>query len=318
MCYSAQIWADYKKFTRQFGAILSVGEFTRIFWERREGGSPRIPKAIELAFAEPKDEFEAQVKQMIEEAREAALGRIDERVAIQQEKIAEAEAALQKRVTKKSQEIIRVAQNRVAAERAKADKLQRTEPAEEDDRIWPGDYTLVMVSEGGRRVVKPMRYQCRLPGWTVADEKAKPGTYNARRDSLRSVWKRLYGYNHGIMVATHFYESVARHDYEQRALADGERRTSVELEFTPQTGEPLYIPVLWFAWTDGVEELLSCAAITDNPEPEVAMTGHDRTIVNIKPEHVDAWLSPDPKNLAAMDEILEDKRHPYYEHRLAA
>ena len=230
-------------------------------------------------------------------------------------KIGRTEAALQKRVTKKSQEIIRVANNRIAAERLKADKLQRTEPAEDDDRIWPGDYTLVMVVEDGRKVVKPMRYQCRLPGWTVADEKAKPGTYNARRDSLRSVWKRLYGYNHGIMVATHFYESVARHDYEQRALTDGERPKSMELEFTPQTGEPLYIPVLWYAWTDGVEELLSCAAITDNPEPEVAMTGHDRTIINIKPEHVDAWLSSDPKNLAVMDEILEDKQHPYYEHR---
>jgi len=318
MCYSAQIWADYKKFTRQFGAILSVGEFTRIFWERREGSSPKIPKAVELAFAEPRDEFEAQVKQMIDEARDAELARIDERIAIQQEKIAEAEAALLKRVTKKSQEIIRVANNRIAAERLKAEKLERTELADDDDRIWPGDYTLVMVVEEGRKVVKPMRYQCRLPGWTLADEKAKPGTYNARRDSLRSVWKRLYGYNHGIMVATHFYESVARHDYEQRALADGERPKSMELEFTPQTGEPLYIPVLWYAWTDGVEELLSCAAITDTPEPEVAMTGHDRTIINIKPQYVDAWLSPDPKNLAAMDEILEDKQHPFYEHRVAA
>lgn len=112
MCYSAQIWADYKKFTRQFGAILSVGDFTRIFWERREGSSPKIPKAIEQAFAEPRDEFEAQVKQMIDEAREAELGRIEERVALQQGTIAEAETALQKRVTKKSQEVIRVAQNR--------------------------------------------------------------------------------------------------------------------------------------------------------------------------------------------------------------
>ena len=89
----------------------------------------------------PRDEFEAQVKQMIDEARQVELGRTDERIAIQQEKIAEAEVALQKRVTKKSQEIIRVANNRITAEQFKADKLQRTEPADEDDRIWPGDYT---------------------------------------------------------------------------------------------------------------------------------------------------------------------------------
>lgn len=36
-------------------------------------------------------------------------------------------------------------------------------------RIFPGWYALVMVMEGGRRVIKPMR-QCRLAG--------KPAAYN--------------------------------------------------------------------------------------------------------------------------------------------
>ena len=68
----------------------------------------------------------------------------------------------------------------------------------------------------------------------------------------------------------------------------------------------------------GAPDLYSFAAITDDPEPEVAAAGHDRTIINIKPEHVDAWLNPEPGNLAALYEIFDDKRHPYYEHRLAA
>lgn len=46
--------------------------------------------------------------------------------------------------------------------------------------------------------------------------------------------------------------------------------------------------------------------------------GHDRTIINIKPEHIDAWLNPDPANLQALQAIFDDKRHPFYEHRLAA
>lgn len=65
-------------------------------------------------------------------------------------------------------------------------------------------------------------------------------------------------------------------------------------------------------------DLLSFAAITDDPEPEVAAAGHDRTIINIKPEHVDAWLNPDPADLAALYRIFDDKRHPFYEHQLAA
>ena len=48
----------------------------------------------------------------------------------------------------------------------------------------------------------------------------------------------------------------------------------------------------------------------------MAAAGHDRTVINIKPEHVEAWLNPDPSNLAALYAIFDDKRHPYYEHQL--
>jgi putative SOS response-associated peptidase YedK len=99
---------------------------------------------------------------------------------------------------------------------------------------------------------------------------------------------------------------------------DGKNRV---LAFTPRTGEPMLIACLYSHWTDpkGKEpDLYSFAAITDDPEPEVAAAGHDRTIINIKPEHVDAWLNPDPSNLAALHAIFEDKQHPYYEHREAA
>jgi putative SOS response-associated peptidase YedK len=66
-----------------------------------------------------------------------------------------------------------------------------------------------------------------------------------------------------------------------------------------------------------VPALQSFAAITDEPPPEVAATGHDRCVIPLKEEHLDAWL--DPKgDLAAMQRILDDRERPYYEHRLAA
>lgn len=43
-----------------------------------------------------------------------------------------------------------------------------------------------------------------------------------------------------------------------------------------------------------------------------------RTIINIRPENVDAWLSPKPTDLDALYAIFDDKQHPFYEHRLAA
>ena len=53
-------------------------------------------------------------------------------------------------------------------------------------------------------------------------------------------------------------------------------------------------------------------------EPEVAAAGHNRTIINIKPKHVDAGLNPAPANLQALCAIFGDKRHPFYEHKIAA
>jgi putative SOS response-associated peptidase YedK len=76
---------------------------------------------------------------------------------------------------------------------------------------------------------------------------------------------------------------------------------------------------LWSRWmAPGEPDLLSFAAITDEPPAEVAAAGHDRCIVPIKPEHVDAWLNTDPKNLAALYAIFDDRERPYYKHRLAA
>jgi putative SOS response-associated peptidase YedK len=108
------------------------------------------------------------------------------------------------------------------------------------------------------------------------------------------------------MVADVFYENVTGPDGKNQVLA-----------FTPQTGEPMLLACLWSPWSGDGEELLSFAAITDEPEPEVAAAGHDRTIINIKPEHLDAWLNP-TSDLQAIYRIFDDKRHPFYEHRLAA
>lgn len=65
-------------------------------------------------------------------------------------------------------------------------------------------------------------------------------------------------------------------------------------------------------------ELLSFAAVTNDPPAEVLAAGHDRCIVPIKREHLDAWLNPDPSRLDELDAILEDRKRPYYEHREAA
>jgi hypothetical protein len=51
VCYSAQIIGQYRQYLRLFGARMSLHEFVRTFWERRESeGRLKVPKALEEAF----------------------------------------------------------------------------------------------------------------------------------------------------------------------------------------------------------------------------------------------------------------------------
>ena len=142
-------------------------------------------------------------------------------------------------------------------------------------------------------------------------------TYNARRDSLEGFWKAQFGVSHAVMVANAFFENVSKHKMEGRELGAGEKEENVILEFRPKPTQEMLVACLWSHWQEGDESLLSFAAITDEPPAEIAAAGHDRCIIPIKPENLDAWLSP-PSNLAESYAILDDHQRPYYEHRLAA
>ena len=221
--------------------------------------------------------------------------------------------------TKAATESRRIATDKIAWAMGKLSDLRRTELKDRDSRIFPGHYAPVMVMENGRLVVKPMRYQCRPAGKPAFYDTKYPGTYNARRDNLEGFWKDLFGYTHGIAIVNAFYENVNRHRVEGRELGSGEEVENVVLEFKPRPTQDMLVACLWSRWSGaGEPDLLSFAAITDDPPAEVSAAGHDRCIIPIQPEHVEAWLNPDPKNLAAQYAILDDRERPYYEHRLAA
>ena len=310
MCYSAQIWADYRKFTKMFGATMSIARFVELFWEKRQDGDwAKLPKAMRAAFSHPRDEQERGLAHLVAEGDRELANALEAEMFAQKTRLAGAERTLASaKPTKKAENDQRIATDKIGkAQRGLAD-LRRTDLVDRDSRIYPGQYAPVMIEKDGQRIVVPMRYQCRLPGWDAATERKYPGTYNARRDNLEKSWGKLFGHHHGIMVVNRFYENVDR---------DGK---NVVLEFVPDDHEPMLIACLWSfqKGREGEADLFSFAAITDEPPPEVAAAGHDRCIVPIKAEHIDAWLSPDPANLASLYAILDDRARPYYEHRMAA
>ncbi|WP_298581260.1 SOS response-associated peptidase family protein [uncultured Luteimonas sp.] len=311
MCYSAQVRAEHKKFQRVTGSKMTVKEYVRLYW-LDEGMDPyakrpRTPRAMDIGFLRDGPEEVAELIRLWDAKETADLER---ELFAQRKRVADAERKLLIKVTKKAQEDVRIGTNKLEQIREKLDALRRTEPKASDQRMFPGSFCHVLVSEGGERVMRPMRYQCRLAGKPTSYDRDFSGTYNARRDNLEGFWRGQFGRAHGLIVADVFYENVQGPDGKNRVLA-----------FTPRTGEPMFIACLYSHWTDpkGQEpDLYSFAAITDEPEPEVAAAGHDRTIINIKPEHIDAWLNPAPSNLPTLYAILDDKQHPYYEHREAA
>lgn len=321
MCYSAKIRANYRDYVRLFGAHLSIKEFVQLFFNRPQA-KLKIPKAVEAAFegdAGTPDELE--IKRLIEAFKVDRAMALEKELFTQRKRLADAERIAQTnpKPAKTVLDSLRIAPSKISKARLDLEDLRRTELLDRDSRIFPGVYAPVMVVRDGERVVLPMRYQCRPAGRPAAYDVEYPGTYNARRDNLEQFWKGQFGYSHGILLVDTFYENVKRHDMEHRQLVPGEKPENVILQFQPNPPELMYIACLWSHWKkDGEPDLLSFAAITDEPPQEVRDAGHDRMIVRIKPEHVDAWLNPDPKNLKALYEIFDDRAPAYYEHRLAA
>jgi putative SOS response-associated peptidase YedK len=310
MCYSAHIEAAYQKLVRMTGATVSLQEFAALYAHDPSKKRPKTPKAMDDAFRAGTSPAERAVWAEIQQWNQAEAAILEQELFANRKRLADAERSLQAKETKKAREDVRIAGNKIERAMGKLGDLKRSEGKDRDSRIFPGVYAPVIVSEGGRLTIKPMRYQCRLAAKPANYDQRFPGTYNARRDSLEKFWAPAFGHTHGLMVVDTFYENVEGPDGKNQVV-----------QFTPRTGEPMLVACLWSHWVDpaGKEpDLLSFAAITDDPEPEVAAVGHDRTIINIKPEHVDAWLNPDPAELAALYRIFDDKRHPFYEHRLAA
>jgi putative SOS response-associated peptidase YedK len=192
--------------------------------------------------------------------------------------------------------------------------VQRDFSRELPPELYPTDLAPFIRLVNGTRAAEPGRFGL-LPPWR---REVKYGRNNARRDNLEGFWKDLFGFSHGIVVANAFYENVNRHRAEGRDLAPGEMVENLVLEFKPRPTQDMLVACLWSRWAPGEPDLLSFAAITDEPPEEVAAAGHDRCIIPIRPENIDTWLNPDRKSLAAMYAILDDRERPYYEHRMAA
>ncbi|RNM03244.1 SOS response-associated peptidase family protein [Ralstonia pseudosolanacearum] len=320
MCYSAMIRANYRDYVRMFGANITIREFVELYVERNQDSTINIPKAMSAAFlAAPQEPGEQRIAELIRSFDEARSTKLQQTLFEQMERQTKAQRKLEVKNTKAASEDLRISTTKIEDARKKLAGMGYADLRSSDSRIFPHWYAPVMIVEDGERVIKPMRYLLRPEGMPASFDVTHSGSFNARRDNLRKFWRKQFGHNHGLILVDRFYENVNRHRLEQRELEPDEKPENVRLEFVPNPPQLMLVPCIWSRWSaPGQKDLLSFAAITDEPPPEVAATGHDRCLVQIKHENVDAWLNPAGRSLDVLDAILEDKEHPYYEHRLAA
>ncbi|MEO7072140.1 MAG: SOS response-associated peptidase family protein [Rhodanobacter sp.] len=320
MCYSAQIVVEHRKFEREYGATIDIRRYVELFWEKRnDGGWLKIPKAMRGDWGMPRNDAERELADLVVAADAAQANALQSELFAQRTRLVAAERSLASRTTKKATNDQRVARDKIERAQRNLADLSRTHALDRDARLFPGQYAPVLIERDGVRTIVPMRYQCRLPGWSAQTERKYPGTYNARRDKLGNAWSRLFGKQHGILVINAFYENIGRAAMEHRQLAPDEGDENVVLEFRPVPPQDMLVACLWsYSAEPGQGVMYSFAAITDEPPPEIAAAGHDRCVVPIKRENLDAWLRPEAADVARQQVILDDRERPFYEHRQAA
>ena len=310
MCYSAMVIADWKVFLRETGILMSLPEFHELMQRRIDDpAGVRLPRGFDLEFREPHTPEEHAIRDLSDRYRSTQTSRLETEIFAQRKRLADAERKLAARPTRAAAESKRIATGKVQQLLGNLALLKDERPHVNDYRIFPKSYAPIVVVRDGRKVLVPARYLLRQPGAPAVMDERLSGNYNARRDNLTRFWRNQFGVTHALLVIDSFFENVT--------AADGRNQV---LHFVPRPSGRMFIACLFAQWADpqSGDTLLSFAAITDEPPPEVAAAGHDRMIVNLRPENIDRWLTPQGRSIDELQSILSDRQSPYYEHSLAA
>jgi putative SOS response-associated peptidase YedK len=317
MCYSAQVIQMVRKLNRQLGIRLEYDEVERLFFRRLDDPSLNISRGFEANFDEPTTDQERRIRGAIDEHRSRLASKMEKDLFTQKTRLVNAERSLTTKETKKAREDVRIATTKIETLTDKLSTLRGSEPTVEDNRIFPFLYAGVIVKKDGQNLLTPMRYHCRPAGKPKFLDRQFPGLYNARRDNLEKFWGEQFGSHHAILVVESFYENVKRHTMEHRELLASEAEENVVLQFKPEPAQTMYIACLWSHWTDPKEpDVRGFAAITDVPPKDVEDAGHDRCIINLKLEHIEAWLTPAGRSREELQAILSDRAVPAFEHEV--
>ena len=274
-----------------YQARIQYDAFEELFENRLAGSGAKIPRGMELSFSKPESPQEKRIWNLIEKWNQKQILLTQEELFAQNKRLVEAEKKIKIKETKAALNDIRIAGNKIEKATKNLNSLNSFEMVD-FGRIFPHQYAPLIIFENGERVIKPYRYHLRPAGQLPQFDREYDGTYNVRRDSLGRVfwWKNVFGKNHGVLIISKFWENVKEHNFKREKLQTGENEKNIVLEFAPQGIDEMLVPCIFDRNEEGEFPLDSFALITDEPNPEVAQAGHDRTPIIMKDEYLDRWI----------------------------
>jgi putative SOS response-associated peptidase YedK len=313
-----------KKLARTMGAAVDTESYAELFQRRLDGEKLNINKAMEVPFLDDaKTLQERAIGKNLRAWHIAEIERLFEIRLAQKTRLEKAEASLLKKKTKRAQEDVRIAKSKISKCDFDITRHQSLDvKSESDHRIYPFHYASMLVLDSdGEKVIRPFRYHMRPHGEDESFDFKRGGCYNARLDSLGTVpfWRDSVGKRHGVIVVRKFYENVPTEKYLKHGqLSAGDKeKENIVVCFTPDGVDEMYIPTIWDCWEKkGQSPLYSMALITDEPAPEVAMAGHDRTPIFLKKSSIDAWLNATGSARDIIAGVLAERETPYYSHKV--
>lgn len=322
MCYSAMVEQNAKKYGLRFKARVQTDLYDHLFHRRLNGEKLYLNKALEYQFTHfAESAEEKKIAETILKWHSQQITELEQELFKQKKRLADAERTLESKITKKAQNDQRIATNKIKKIVSDLEKHRSTEIlSETEERIFPLHYmSMLCLDEKGEKVVRPVRYLMRPRDKDESFDLKYNGCYNARFDSLQTVpwWRDSLGKRHGLILVRKFYENVEAKAYLKKNTAPEKlkERETLVLCFQPDQFEYMFIPTLWDEWeAKGKPILYSAALITDDPAPEVAAAGHDRTPIFLKESAVDAWLRASSAEEAL--EVLKERERPLYRHQV--
>lgn len=309
MCFSAQIEMQFDEYVKMTGAEIDYDQFKEIYGAGVSDASIKPIRALDLRFARPKNAAELELRNLVMQLRAVRIAKLDEKIKEQRELLAAAQAKMATKPTKAAAKDLEVKPRNIKGFENRKELLQKWEPTVRDDRVYSFESAPIVMMVDGKPKVRLARYHCRQNGMPASIDKEKDGLYNARRNNLDRWWRNEFGSTHALLLVRSFYENVR----------DAENKNKL-LHFTPNPAGLMLIACVYSVWQDpaGGRPLLSFAAVTDEPPPEVKAAGHDRMIINIQPENVHRWLTPEGRSDDELQAILSDRQRPYYAHEVLA